>query len=283
MSLLFKVIKSPDYGIKTNATSLIAGLYAPYWDAYTTGTIIGISQFSRKCHLVRATLEGVAFQTHDILSLMNNPANLGVRIDGGMSSNNILCQILANITGNQILRSKMSESTSFGAAMVASYPFGLWDSFGKKISMIGNDNIHLVDKVDSERQNANLGRNNSVKKEKQLNKSTKTASNGFIPKFLYRSLSYLGNVDGITQNENTITNELTNEERLQYDLFKPDLEEHIRQDRINTWHAAVHRSLKWIHVEHEETKKRDYLRLSALPLTLFVLGSFALTIISSRS
>ncbi|CAG2113371.1 unnamed protein product, partial [Medioppia subpectinata] len=65
------------------------GLYAPYWDANATGTIIGISQFSRKCHLVRATLEGVAFQTNDILALMRQD-NSGIKVDGGMSANNLL-------------------------------------------------------------------------------------------------------------------------------------------------------------------------------------------------
>ena len=55
----------------------------------------------------------------------------GVRVDGGMSSNDLLCQILADITGGQILRPKMTESTALGAAMVAGYQWGMWEKFGR--------------------------------------------------------------------------------------------------------------------------------------------------------
>ena len=102
------------------------GLYAPYWDANATGTIIGVSQFSRKCHLVRATLEGIAFQSNDILAMMRQDRS-GIKVDGGMSCNDLLCQMLADISGCQILRPKLTEATALGAAMVAGYHVGLWD------------------------------------------------------------------------------------------------------------------------------------------------------------
>ena len=82
----------------------LQGLYAPYWDANATGTIIGVSQFSRKCHLVRATLEGVGFQANDILSMMRPSQSIGIKVDGGMSSNDLLCQFLADISGCRIVR-----------------------------------------------------------------------------------------------------------------------------------------------------------------------------------
>ncbi|XP_054168044.1 glycerol kinase-like [Oppia nitens] len=104
----------------------LQGLYAPYWDANATGTIIGVSQFSRKCHLVRATLEGVAFQANDILAMMRQDRN-GIKVDGGMSCNDLLCQMLADISGCQIVRPKLTEATALGAAMVAGYHVGLWD------------------------------------------------------------------------------------------------------------------------------------------------------------
>ena len=109
---------------------LDSGLYAPYWDANATGTIIGISQFSRKCHLVRATLEGVAFQTNDILALMRQDSS-GIKVDGGMSSNDLLCQILSDISGAEIVRPKMTEATALGAAMTAGYHLGLWKVFSE--------------------------------------------------------------------------------------------------------------------------------------------------------
>lgn len=256
----------------------MAGLYAPYWDAYTTGTIIGISQFSRKCHLVRATLEGVAFQTNDILSLMNTTTNHGIRIDGGMSSNNVLCQILANITGSRVLRSKMTESTSFGAAMVAGFYFGLWDSFGKTIPTIDADRMHFGS-VNSLDRNANsIKANGQIE---QAQESNRESSKGYLSKFLYRSYSILTSCESEPPEDDN--EELSLEELENYDLFKPDLNEEIRLERITTWHAAVNRSLKWIHLEHEEKKKNDYLRLSTLPIAIYLLSTFAITILSLKS
>jgi glycerol kinase len=109
-----------------NFYSNIKGLYAPYWDANATGTIIGVSQFSRKCHLVRATLEGIAFQANDILAMMRQDKS-GIKVDGGMSCNDLLCQMLADISGRQIFRPKLTEATALGAAMIAGYHVGLWD------------------------------------------------------------------------------------------------------------------------------------------------------------
>lgn len=99
------------------------GLYAPYWDPDASATMIGLSQFTRKSHIIRSTLESIAYQTIDILSLMRSDAH-GIMVDGGMSCNNLLCQILANITGIIIIRPMMIESTALGAAMIAGHTLG---------------------------------------------------------------------------------------------------------------------------------------------------------------
>lgn len=103
----------------------LQGLYAPHWDPNASGTIIGITQFTKRCHIVRATLEGVAFQANDILTMMK-PNQSGIKVDGGMSSNDLLCQFLANISAVRILRPKLTEATALGAALIAGYTLQLW-------------------------------------------------------------------------------------------------------------------------------------------------------------
>lgn len=103
----------------------LGGLYSPYWDPNAAGLIIGLSQFSRREHLVRATFDAIAFQTNDILSLMRGVTN-GLMIDGGLCKSDNMCQILADITGCDIVRPSMCETSALGAAMVAGCGADIW-------------------------------------------------------------------------------------------------------------------------------------------------------------
>lgn len=103
----------------------LGGLYSPYWDPNAAGLFIGLSQFSRREHLVRATFDAVAFQTNDILALMHGVTS-GLMIDGGLCKSDNLCQILADITGCDIIRPDMRETSALGAAMVAGFGAGIW-------------------------------------------------------------------------------------------------------------------------------------------------------------
>lgn len=105
------------------------GLYAPYWDPNASGLVIGLSQFTRKAHMIRATLDAIAYQTVDILCLMRRDAT-GMMIDGGMSCNDLLCQILSDMTQIEIIRPQTIEATALGAAMVAG------DTIGKSFSIL---------------------------------------------------------------------------------------------------------------------------------------------------
>jgi len=116
----------------------LGGLYSPYWDPNAAGMFIGLSQFTRREHLVRATFDSIAFQTNDILSLMRGVAN-GLMIDGGLCKSDNLCQILADITGYDIIRPSMCETSALGAAMVAANGAGLWSYE----SMLDHSNEHL--------------------------------------------------------------------------------------------------------------------------------------------
>lgn len=103
----------------------LGGLYSPYWDPNAAGLYIGLSQFSRREHVVRATFDSIAFQTNDILSLMRGVTN-GLMIDGGLCKSDNMCQILADITGCDIVRPSMCETSALGAAMVAGCGADIW-------------------------------------------------------------------------------------------------------------------------------------------------------------
>lgn len=106
-----------------------AGLGAPYWDMYARGAIFGLTRDTGKDHLIKATLESLAYQTRDILQAMQDDAGITLatlKVDGGACANNILMQFQADILGAQVERPKVVESTAQGAAYLAGIQVGLW-------------------------------------------------------------------------------------------------------------------------------------------------------------
>jgi glycerol kinase len=106
-----------------------AGLGAPYWDMYARGAIFGLTRDTGKDHLVRATLESMAYQTKDVLLAMENDSGLKIsslKVDGGASANNLLMQFQANILNAEVERPAIVESTALGAAYLAGIGVGLW-------------------------------------------------------------------------------------------------------------------------------------------------------------
>ncbi|MBE6944540.1 MAG: glycerol kinase GlpK [Ruminococcaceae bacterium] len=107
------------------------GLGAPYWDAYARGTIVGLSRGVNKYHLVRATLDSLAYQTHDVLKAMEADAGIilsSLKVDGGASANNYLMQMQSDVLDTPVLRPKCVETTALGAAYLAGLAVGYWDS-----------------------------------------------------------------------------------------------------------------------------------------------------------
>ena len=105
------------------------GLGAPYWDAYARGAILGLSRGSNKAHIVRATLESLAYQTQDVLTAMEEDSEVDItslRVDGGASSNDFLLQFQADIMGAEIIRPKVIETTALGAAYLAGLATGYY-------------------------------------------------------------------------------------------------------------------------------------------------------------
>lgn len=106
-----------------------AGLGAPYWDMYARGAIFGLTRDTGKDHIIKATLESLAYQTKDILNAMQEDAGIklaSLKVDGGASANNILMQFQADILGTEVERPEVIESTALGAAYLAGIQIGLW-------------------------------------------------------------------------------------------------------------------------------------------------------------
>ena len=107
-----------------------AGLGAPYWDMYARGTILGLTRGSGKAHIVRATLESLAYQTRDVLGAMEKDAGiklLELAVDGGATANNFLMQFQADILGVPVERPEVIETTAMGAAFLAGMAVGFWE------------------------------------------------------------------------------------------------------------------------------------------------------------
>ena len=110
------------------------GLGAPYWDQYARGTIVGLTRGTTREHIVRATLEGICFQTRDVLEAMRADSGIdlaSLRVDGGAVRNNLLMQMQADILGVPVERPAVTETTALGAAYLAGLAVGFWDGVGE--------------------------------------------------------------------------------------------------------------------------------------------------------
>jgi glycerol kinase len=107
------------------------GLGSPSWDPTATGCIVGLNRKTTKSHIVRATLEAIAFQTKEVVECMEDVVHRNfpfVRVDGRASKNDLLMQIQANILGKPIERSKVTESSALGSAYLAGLAVGFWEN-----------------------------------------------------------------------------------------------------------------------------------------------------------
>ena len=241
------------------------GLYAPYWDANASGILIGLTGFSRKAHIIRATLEAIAFQTVDILSLMRRDAS-GMMIDGGMACNDLLCQILSDLTGIEIIRPQTIEATALGVAMIAGNTIGIWE----------------IREPEDYNQDAPLTPSIIVQDEGPVRKLTKRES---IMSFFSRSIPgkqsstastslgmFLGGSGKGKQSRFPAGS----------DVFYPTVGDDVRDERINAWRLAIERCMKWTKIKKLEEKRVDYRRKSTLPVGLYLLFSFGILMLSNH-
>lgn len=134
----------------------LTGLGAPHWDQYAKGSIYGISRGTTAAHIARAALEGIAFQTMDIVNAMQKDAGITLKelkVDGGASRNNLLMQFQADVLGTSVIRPTVTETTALGAAYLAGLAVGYWESLEHIKSQWGVDTEFVpaadADKVSS--------------------------------------------------------------------------------------------------------------------------------------
>ncbi|GGD18483.1 glycerol kinase GlpK [Nocardioides daphniae] len=104
----------------------LTGLGAPHWDPHARGLVIGITRGTTRAHVVRATLEAIAYEVRDVLETMPDLAS--IKVDGGAAANSLLCQVQADQVGLPVERPRIVETTALGAAFLAGLGTGVWAS-----------------------------------------------------------------------------------------------------------------------------------------------------------
>lgn len=118
------------------------GLGAPYWDPYARGAIFGLTRGANRNHIVRATLEAIAYQSRDLIEAMQQDSGIEMkqlRVDGGAVKNNFLMQFQADILNKEVVRPTVTESTAAGSAYLAGLAVGFWESIDELKSKVGVD------------------------------------------------------------------------------------------------------------------------------------------------
>jgi glycerol kinase len=142
------------------------GLGAPYWDPYARGVITGLTRGVNKYHIIRATLESLAFQTNDVLRAMEKDSGKklsSLKVDGGASKNDFLMQFQADIINGPVHRPQIVETTAMGAAYLAGLAIGYWkdlDDIKKNWQM---DNEFLPEMDEDTRENELAGWHKAVR------------------------------------------------------------------------------------------------------------------------
>ncbi|WP_434793390.1 Glycerol kinase [Terrisporobacter petrolearius] len=171
LRMLKNASDSEDYANKVEDTNGVyvvpafTGLGAPYWDMYARGTILGLSRGAKKEHIIRATLESIAYQTKDVLAAMEEDSNIllkDLRVDGGASKNNFLMQFQSDILNVNIDRPKIVETTALGAAYLAGLAVGFYDNLSNIKNNCKSDKHFTPSMEDEKRKKLYKGWEKSV-------------------------------------------------------------------------------------------------------------------------
>ncbi len=142
------------------------GLGAPHWDQYARGVVVGITRGVNKYHIIRATLESIAYQVNDVINAMKADSEIEIsalKVDGGASANNFLMQIQSDLINAPVRRPKCVETTAMGAAYLAGLAVGYWKDKKDVIKNWSIDKTFYPDINEEERINKIKGWNKAVK------------------------------------------------------------------------------------------------------------------------
>lgn len=142
------------------------GLGAPHWDQYARGTIVGITRGVNRYHIIRATLESLAYQVRDVLEAMKADSGIcipSLKVDGGASANNFLMQVQSDIINAPVIRPKCVETTAMGAAYLAGLAVGYWEDKEDVMKNRQEDKEFVPQITEEERVKKIKGWNKAVK------------------------------------------------------------------------------------------------------------------------
>ena len=145
------------------------GLGAPHWDMYARGAILGLTRGAGRNHIIRASLEAIAYQTGDVLQAMEEDTGIclrELRVDGGASANNFLMQFQADIVGRTIRRPMIRETTALGAAYLAGLATGVWSSLDDIRAQWTLDKLYEPAMPEEQRQRLQAGWQKAVQRAK---------------------------------------------------------------------------------------------------------------------
>ena len=145
------------------------GLGAPHWDMYARGAILGLTRGAGRNHIIRASLEAIAYQTGDVLQAMEEDTGIRLRelrVDGGASANNFLMQFQADIVGRTIRRPMIRETTALGAAYLAGLATGVWSSLDDIRAQWTLDKLYEPAMPEEQRQRLQAGWQKAVQRAK---------------------------------------------------------------------------------------------------------------------
>ncbi len=143
------------------------GLGAPYWNMSARGTLTGITRGTEREHIIRATLEAIAYQTKDVVSIMQQETGQKIgslRVDGGACVNNLLMQFQADMLNAKIIRPEITETTAKGAAMLAGLAVGYWKSAAELKKTLRAERIFFPRMTNKKRTALYAGWHRAIKK-----------------------------------------------------------------------------------------------------------------------
>lgn len=144
-----------------------SGLFAPHWDMYARGVVVGLTRYVTRAHLVRATLEAICYQSREVLEAMQADTGLtlsALKVDGGAVANNLLMQMQADILGVQVIRPTVRETTALGAAYMAGLATGVWGGLDNLRANWGVDRVFEPQWSESQRAEGYRGWQKAVER-----------------------------------------------------------------------------------------------------------------------
>jgi glycerol kinase len=144
-----------------------SGLFAPYWRSDARGAIVGLSRYNNNAHIARATLESICYQTRDVVEAMQQDSGVVLdvlRVDGGVTANELCMQIQADVLGVPVSRPVVAETTALGAAYAAGMAVGFWKSTGELVRNWNEDRRWLPQWTEEQRAEGYAGWKKAVER-----------------------------------------------------------------------------------------------------------------------